>query len=104
MNPLCQQYLDNLTTVGALSKPVFSPDAGQDQVLARIRGNAGEIYRLRRENDGLLEELRQGAGRRYAPRIVALLDGEALRGDLSRRLGEERQRIYCGICRELGRS
>lgn len=149
MNPLCQQYMDNLTTAGALSKPVFPPDAGQDQVLARIRGNAAESYRLRRENDGLLEEflfsrppearlaldivtvadsmdaatddvgrsyaeaksfdalaeeLRQGAGRRYAPRIVALLDDPALYADLSRRLSEERQRIYCDIYRELGRS
>lgn len=55
MNPLYQQYVDNLNTVFSLSKPSFSPDAGQDQVLTRIRENAARTYGLRRENDRLLE-------------------------------------------------
>lgn len=73
-----------------------SMDAATDDV--------GRSYAEAKSFDALVGELRQGAGRRYAPRIVALLDDPALYADLGRRLGEERQRIYCDVYRELGRA
>lgn len=63
--------------------------------------NVGRSYAEAKSYEALVEELRQGSGRRYAPRIVALLDDPALYRELSERLVTERSRIYWEISREL---
>ena len=64
----------------------------------------GRSYTEAKSFQTLVEELRQGSGTRYSPRVVALLDDPALYDELSQGLVMERERIYCEIYRELYQS
>ena len=70
MDPLYQQYIDNLHTVFTLSRPAISPGLSESGVLALIQENACQVYRLRRENDRLLDRFL------FSRRPEELSDGE----------------------------
>lgn len=51
------RYLNNLDAVFRLSKPDIPDHLGQEGILKRIQEDAQEMFRLRTENDHLLDEL-----------------------------------------------
>lgn len=57
LNKKAERYLQNLRRVKTLSKPQFGPETTPEALLETIQKNATACHALRRENDGLLNDL-----------------------------------------------
>ena len=53
----CDQYIENLRKVRALSKPEFEPGTDAQVVLDTIQKNASESFLLMKESNQILNEL-----------------------------------------------
>ncbi len=52
-----QRYIDQAAEVQRLARPQLSPGLSREELVAAIRDNAQQIFRIRKDNDRLLDQL-----------------------------------------------